>query len=292
MSNFRKKTAIIRGTTILVFFIITGLVVYLMRNNIAYIYLFSGIGIIAGMTEFKIASQPEKAQIIRKISSRILASLLFILALIIGINFQFSQIFIDLYSGIMTGAVIQFFSARLILPFIFGNIFCSRACWDGALFEYLESKEKFDIPQKKEHVNYRSSSAWFYLIVIIMTASLFGVWWNLRPGGNSIRWTFILFNIAIIALGISISRYKGSRGYCRKLCPFITVSGIISQFSIFKVSPIESEKCKKCRKCISACPMHIDVMSYVNKGQRISHPDCIMCESCISICPEACLAIK
>ena len=54
--------------------------------------------------------------------------LLFWLSLFIGVNFQFPEIFFDISAGIVTGALIQMLVARVALPFLFGNAFCSRAC--------------------------------------------------------------------------------------------------------------------------------------------------------------------
>lgn len=292
METLRKKAGLLRGATILVFFIITGIAVSVARSNTAYFFMFSGIGIIAGLTECKIALYPGSAQLIRRISSAFLGGLLVCIALVIGINFQFSQIFIDLYAGIITGALIQFIAARLILPFIFGNIFCSRACWDGVFFEFLEENHKLAPLTQKKHVQYRSPSAWIYLFLIITLASFYGIFWTLPPGAPAIRWTFILLNVAIITIGMIASKKVGGRAYCRKLCPFITISGVISPFALFKVDPVNNQNCTKCRQCTKSCPMHIDVMSYVKEGKRINHPDCTMCEQCVSVCPENCLIVK
>lgn len=290
MDKLRQKTALLRGTVIFAFFLITAIVVYFIRSNIAYIFMFSGIGLIASFTEYMIAMVPDYAQTTRKVSLFFLSGILVLLALLIGINFQFSQIFMDLYAGIITGALIQFAAARLILPVFFGNIFCSRACWDGAIFELLENKPP---PAGiKKHLKYRSTSAWIYLLLIISAASLCGITGKLPPGSSAIRWVFIVSNVLIITVGILASRIKGSRAYCRKLCPFLTVSGVISPFSMFKVTPVNSPACTGCGKCTIICPMHINVMEYVQQEKRISHPDCILCEQCVTSCPAECLRVK
>lgn len=291
MDHLRKKAALLRGTVILAFFLVTALTVYFIRSNIAYLFMFSGIGLIAGFTEFQIALTPVSGQKIRKTSLAILAGSLVLLALVIGINFQFSQIFIDLYSGIVTGAAIQFIAARLLLPWFFGNIFCSRACWDAAAFEYLEAK-KSNFPSLKEHTRHRSISAWIYLVLIAAAASFYGMSNSLLPGSAGIRWTFVIINVLIIIISILGYPRKGSRAYCRKLCPFITISGVFSQFSLFKVDPVKHQACTACGKCTRACPMHINVMEYVQQEKRIDHPDCTMCEECISVCPEECMMVK
>ena len=292
MNHLRKKVALLRGLLIFAFFLITAVTVTFFRANYAYFFLFSGIGVIAGITEFAIAANPSSAQIIRRASLNTLAGTLFVLALVIGINFQFSQIFIDLYAGIITGALIQFVAARLILPFFFGNIFCSRACWDGAVFETFAKFAKNNTPEKEKPPSpYRSTTAWIFLLLIITVAALFRVFRKLPPDGNSIRWMFILQNLLIITIGIFLSRIIGQRAYCRKICPFLTISGAISQFSLFKVTPTNKDACIQCGKCTESCPMQIDVMNYVLQNRRIDHPDCIMCEKCVSTCPNECIMV-
>jgi polyferredoxin len=292
MNQLRKKIALLRGVIIFGFFLLTAILVAYLRTQFTYFFLFSGIGLVAGITEFAIAANPSSAQIIRRASLNILAGTLFILALVIGINFQFSQIFVDLYAGIITGALIQFVAARLILPFFFGNIFCSRACWDGAVFETFAKFAK-KIPEKENSPSpYRSITTWLFLLLIISVASIFGVFGKLSPGGNQIRWMFIFQNLLIISVGILLSRIIGQRSYCRNICPFLTISGIISPFSLFKISPVNHEKCIKCGKCTKKCSMGINVEEYIRNNRRIDHPDCIMCEACVSICPNECIMVS
>lgn len=292
MNQTRKKMALIRGTMLFGFFIAIASVISILRENIFYLLMFSMIGAIAGFTEFIIASNPDKAQFFRKTSLIILALILFIIALIIGINFQFSQLFFDLYIGLISGALIQFVIARLLLPLIFGNIFCSRACWDGAAFEI---SEKFLPAIKKSTVttnNFRSTSAWIYLLIIVALSIFISFYFSIKPETNTIRTVFILQNAAIISAGLILSAIYGQRIYCRKLCPFLTISGLLSPYSLFKVSPIQHEKCTGCAKCSKTCPMAINVENYVKKNMKIDHPDCIMCENCISICPQDCLIVR
>ncbi len=117
MNLSRTKFALIRAEMLFMFFVMIAIFVSIIRGNIAYLFMFTAIGAIAGSTEFIIAKKPCQSQLFRRISLMFLSSGLFIIALIVGINFQFSQIFIDLYAGIVTGALIQFIAARLILPF-------------------------------------------------------------------------------------------------------------------------------------------------------------------------------
>jgi polyferredoxin len=289
MNDLRKKAGFLRAGVILAFFLFIALAVYFYKSQPAYLFLFGGIGIFSAVTEFAIAvADQKKQQLIRKVNLLSIAALLVSLALIIGINFQYKQVFVDLYSAVVTGALIQFVIARLLLPLLFGNIFCSRVCWDGAAFEFLEPSSK----KKKQYLNTRTSFSLLFLILITVASCFSIVLHNFSaPTPEQSRINFAVANIVIIIVGIVLAKIFGSRAYCRKICPFITVSGILAPFSFFKITPVNHHNCRKCGKCSKVCPMHIDVMKYVVENNRVSHPDCIMCEQCVSACPTQCIMV-
>ncbi len=278
----KLKTAILRGSTLLVFFLCTAVTVSILKANLWYLLLFGGMGLFAGFTEFAIAMQPDKAQIIRRFVLFSLGTMLATLATIIAINFQFSEVCFNIYTGVITGALIQFTVARLIVPLLFGNIFCSRACWDSVIFELTDGKQKISNNDSK-------LPAWIFIGVIITTTYIISQSFVPKAGTPIMRYIFIAENLFIILIGIIFSKFFGRRFYCRKLCPFIAVSGLFAKFAIFKITPTQVDKCTSCQKCNNICPMGIDVMDYVKKNQRINHPNCIMCEKCVGICPQNCL---
>jgi polyferredoxin len=69
--------------------------------------------------------------------------------------------------------------------------------------------------------------------------------------------------------------------WCRYLCPYGALLGLLSMFSPFKVSRYE-KACIDCGACSRACPQLIDVQ---NKA-RVSSPECTGCLTCVSNCPE------
>ncbi len=102
------------------------------------------------------------------------SGILFIwISLIIGVNFQFPQIFYDIPAGVVTGALIQLLVARIILPFFLGNAFCSRVCWTGFFFEMTNKKWK-----KAKPVKLSELLAWGYLISLIGMAFFVAFFWN------------------------------------------------------------------------------------------------------------------
>jgi polyferredoxin len=69
--------------------------------------------------------------------------------------------------------------------------------------------------------------------------------------------------------------------FCRFLCPYGALLGLLSRFSPIKVERSEST-CISCGGCNSACPSHLDVMQ---KG-RVRSEECIACLRCVSCCPK------
>jgi ferredoxin-type protein NapH len=231
---------------------------------------------------------PSAKQVIRKSNQIGMAcTLLGGLSLYGGVNFQFLQIFFDISSGIITGAFMQFFIARIVLPFLMGNAFCSRACWDGAFFEFVDPhKIKVEKPFKRNELLAFSYMAMLIVLPLSMAA------YNLPGVGEQYNryWAFGE-NLVILSIGLFASRVLGSRVYCRTLCPFITISGLISRFSIFKIAPHENIPCTGCGACNKNCPMLVDVRSFAQQNKRINDRNCILCERCVVGCPQKTLRL-
>ena len=91
-----------------------------------------------------------------------------------GVNFQFPQIIFDAFAGLAEGALVQLLIARIALPFLFGNGFCSRVCWDGLIFELINQK----IPIPAKAVQRSQKLAWIYLAAVVIMASIISLKWN------------------------------------------------------------------------------------------------------------------
>jgi len=264
-------------------FMLIGVVVWIWRD-IRYFYLFSTIGLAELSSRIIVIHYPKTKQFFRLLVQGFL-SVLFIgwLGLFIGVNFQFPEIFFDYSAGVVTGALIQMVIARIILPFFLGNAFCSRACWSGFFFELTNSKKN----SKKPPMERKEWLAWGYLIALIIIPILIAVYYDNPGSDEELRKKWIIGeNLFIIFIGFILTFFTGSRSYCRLLCPFITISGLFSRFSLFKITPVESDSCTSCNKCTNVCPMLIDVRTLVHKKEKVSDKLCIVCERCVSECPE------
>lgn len=82
----------------------------------------------------------------------------------------------------------------------------------------------------------------------------------------------------LIALGILSLLYKNF--WCRYLCPYGALAGLLSRFSPFKVRRNE-EKCMHCHACTNHCPARIDVESKT----VVKSEECFGCLTCVSRCP-------
>ncbi|MBO4603393.1 MAG: 4Fe-4S binding protein [Salinivirgaceae bacterium] len=271
-------------------FTIIGIVVWIIRD-IRYFFLFNGIGSSELITRIIVIRYPQHRQLMRRIIQIFIGSLLlFMLGLGFGVDFQFEHIFFDLQAGIVTGALIHGIIARLVIPFVFGNACCSRACWDGMFFEAMNSKTRCKTPTKRN-----PWIAWGYMALLILM-TIFVARYFTNPSGDEhelLRKKWIIAqNIFIVTLGFILTFVWGSRAYCRMLCPYMTISSLLYRFSFFKITPIKSADCTQCGACSNACPMLIDVKESVRKKEKIQDPQCILCERCVSACKRNVLRIS
>jgi ferredoxin-type protein NapH len=273
---------------ITIIFSIFGVCVFAYKQKIQYFFLFFGMGAIVALCESITIFFPKHKQAFRRTTQGLIGGgLLFGISLNFGVNFQFSEIIFDTFALIITGALIQFIIARLIMPFIVGNAFCSWVCWDGAIFELTQKL----LPKSKTIKNRSGSAAIGYLIFIITLAVIVSQFWNPALDENKRIWWIIGENIFLLTTGFVLSYFLGRRAYCRMFCPFITLSGLFSRFSIFKITPVNSSNCIECGKCNKACPMLIDVSGFVKNAKRINNRSCILCEQCVSSCNNECIKL-
>jgi polyferredoxin len=83
--------------------------------------------------------------------------------------------------------------------------------------------------------------------------------------------------VLIVLGGLSLF-YKNF--WCRYLCPYGALAGLLSRLSPFKIRRNE-EKCVHCHACTNHCPAQIDVESKA----VVKSEECFGCLTCVSRCP-------
>lgn len=83
--------------------------------------------------------------------------------------------------------------------------------------------------------------------------------------------------LALVALS---ALYKNF--WCRYLCPYGALLGLVSRLSPFKIKR-EEKACTHCHACTRNCPALIDV----EKKDLVASEECFGCLTCVSHCPSA-----
>jgi len=81
--------------------------------------------------------------------------------------------------------------------------------------------------------------------------------------------------VVLMLLSIVIRNF-----WCRFLCPYGALLGVLSWFSPLKVTR-EASSCIDCELCTKACPSNI----LVHKAGRVWSDECTSCMRCIEVCP-------
>jgi polyferredoxin len=169
-------------------------------------------------------------------------------------------------------------------PFLFGRGFCGWACWTAMVLDYL--------PYKRNKVN-RVAAKWELLRYVSFGFSLLLVlllWFYFQDGANHMELAWLIGGNAIYFSSAIILAFafKDNRAFCKYLCPITVLLKITSRFSFLKIEG-DKDTCTQCGVCNRMCPMDIDIMRYVNNGERVLSTECISCLTCTTVCPEGIL---
>lgn len=88
--------------------------------------------------------------------------------------------------------------------------------------------------------------------------------------------------VAIVTLvAIVITSWRHGRLYCNSVCPVGTILGVLSKFSLLRIS-IDTTKCINCGKCARNCKA-----GCINaKAHAVDYTRCVACMDCINECSE------
>lgn len=255
-------------------------------GNIFYLFNFGYIGTAVGVGIGLYVLLPRK----KKPTGRRFAQLLVGVYMLgfLGVfkieNMQLEGFFFYLLSGFFSGSVIHYLVAKIFGPVLFGRGFCGWACWTAMALDFLPYKRNKTgrLTENWELLRYIH----FGLSLLIALIAWFVYQYRPTPMSNSeLAWllggnTFYFASAFILAFAL-----KDNRAFCKYLCPIAVMLKITSRFSFLKIEG-DKEICTQCGVCNKACPMDINVMEYVNDGERVLSTECIFCLTCTTVCPE------
>ncbi|MDR2692103.1 MAG: 4Fe-4S binding protein [Dysgonamonadaceae bacterium] len=169
----------------------------------------------------------------------------------------------------------------LLFALIFGKLFCGKVCPIGYLQEWLN---KIPFPVK---ISKFMGEKWFVYLKYVFLAVMFILpFFGYEQSGHEHSSEFSVTQAIIwgIMFVVFIIVY---RPFCKFLCPYGALMGVINLFSPYRYR-IDGEKCINCDKCAKVCKMNVNVHKTPN------HPECLRCGKCRKACPKKaiCAGVK
>ena len=181
--------------------------------------------------------------------------------------------------------------------------FCSWICPVGTLSEFLW-KRGFVLFKR----NYRPPR-WLDIGLrgikyLGLAFFLYAIFWQMDAAGVAafihsdynktadVRMLDFFLHLSSFALGVilflALLSFPVRNPFCRFLCPYGALVGLVATLSPVKVSR-DGELCVSCGVCTQVCPSYIPVMA----RRRVHSPECIGCWRCVSHCrAEGALEMK
>jgi len=174
--------------------------------------------------------------------------------------------------------------------------FCSWVCPFGLLTEYLNRLHKFifrenvklprwlDYPLRS--LKYLLLAFFLWAIALQMNAAALEYFiyspYNMVADIKMLHFFTHISNFALWVLIILLVMSILVRNFwCRYLCPYGALLGVLSFFSILKIHRNE-DTCTQCQKCTRTCPADIKV----HKTLSVISDECHACLKCVAVCPE------
>jgi ferredoxin len=224
--------------------------------------------------------------------------------------------FFNQFSLLATGFIIV-----LIITLLFGRIYCSSVCPLGTLQDiisravhFLNKKKYFQMINDFKLLKYSILTATiislfsgnlillnlldpfslagkifsniFRLTVIpfnnlaALTLEQFNIYRIYPIELKALSWLAIVFSASVFLI-IGIMSFSKGRLFCNTICPVGTCLGLLSRFSLYKIS-IDQNECHGCSLCETVCKAGcID-----NQNKQIDFERCVSCFNCFTVCPS------
>ncbi|HPN37082.1 MAG TPA: 4Fe-4S binding protein [Melioribacteraceae bacterium] len=212
----------------------------------------------------------------------------------------------SIYYFLLTGTIHQahpagFFILLAVIgvSFIFGKSFCSWICPIGFISETIGEtgnkiykyffKRTLFLPRFLDYFlrSFKYLLLGFFVYAIFFSMTVYSLKMFLDSPYNivaDIKMYLFFADISKFALYVILALFVLSifiKGFwCRYLCPYGALLGIVSLFSPSKIKR-NANTCINCSLCTKACPSRI----IVEKAKTVVSDECTMCLNCVDICP-------
>ncbi|UCG78595.1 MAG: 4Fe-4S binding protein [Nitrospirota bacterium] len=200
-----------------------------------------------------------------------------------------------LFDPVHPAALVLFISA-LLLATALKKGFCGWICPVGTISESIwklgkrvfgrnfKAPSYIDIPLRS--LKYILMTFFLYVILIKMSpvsirSFLFTPYWKVADFKLLMFFTEMSMTTLIVLASLFSLSLLYRNFWCRYLCPYGALLGLLSMLSPLKVTR-NNDNCIHCGTCSKVCPSHLPVESKV----RLRTPECIGCASCVSRCPS------
>jgi len=179
-------------------------------------------------------------------------------------------------------------SGVMLVTILLGSVFCGYLCPLGSIQEWIGSLGRRMFRRFNHSINQRLDRALGFLrygvlaLILIKTTLAFSlVFQRIDPYYALFHfWMGDVFPSALIVLGsVVLLSLFFERPWCRWLCPFGALLGLVQIVAFWKIRRTTST-CTGCGRCSRACPMKISL----HKKNSIFDTRCNRCGSCIEAC--------
>jgi glutamate synthase (NADPH/NADH) small chain len=109
--------------------------------------------------------------------------------------------------------------------------------------------------------------------------------------GSAYSQAFWTVHLNLFFASLVIVPLTGSRNYCRYLCPWGAMYGLVGRVGFFRVAA-DRERCVPCNLCESACDMGVPLRRLISERGEIKIADCVGCGRCVQACPRQALRLE
>lgn len=183
-------------------------------------------------------------------------------------------------------AALTIFLFAIIISIIFKRSFCGYICPVGFVSEIV-SRFSRNIKINK-YIEILLSSIkyiilFFFLYAILYRMDILSIRYFLNSSyyiASDAKMYYLFaypsLTTIITLLVLIIITFFIKNFWCRFLCPYGALLGLVSLLSPFKIKRNDAA-CTKCKKCTEVCPQSIDI----HLQKKIITPECIGCMKCI-----------